>query len=526
MRIQLFDVDEMINLNKLKEISSPVLFERGGVPHPQGLVSNEIFGVNMRSRKETFAYIDLHGYFFNPHIYLVLKRLFRNIEKIVSGEQFYTISDEGELIRDDENGQTGVKFLYDNWDKLKWKKSKGMRNERINLITKSKKEEIFMSKQLVIPAFYRDIASSDGGGGKTIELNNMYTKLIRLSSLLDTEGMFDFSFNSANYNLQNIIVEIYNYFKGKLTGKNGLFRKYLLGKNTDNCVRTVISAPTFHANRPEDMMVNFLHCAVPIAQVCVLCYPFIFRWVKNFFEQEVILNQFNKPIFSKDNENVEYAKLVKPETYFDDRFIEKAINRFIKNPESRFERIKLPVEGDKDVYMRFMGRYCDPKNPTAESTSVFYRDITWTDILFLAAVDVTKDKYAIATRYPILDYFGMFINKVRVSSTAQTVPVEINGTIYKWYPQIDPKLDHATVATLFIDTLQFSNSYLTGLDGDYDGDQMTLKILWTQEANKEAGVIMMQKTNVLNVNGSGMRSIEHEAIQTLYILTKDPKKAA
>ena len=47
MKVQLFDVDELVELNKLKEISSPVLFERGGVPHPQGLVSNEIFGVNM-----------------------------------------------------------------------------------------------------------------------------------------------------------------------------------------------------------------------------------------------------------------------------------------------------------------------------------------------------------------------------------------------------------------------------------------------------------------------------------------------
>ena len=526
MKIQLFDMDEFIDLNNLKEIYSPVLFERGGVPHPGGLVSNEIFGVNMKSRKETFAYIDLHGHFFNPHIYLVLKRVYRNVEKIVSGEYHYVISKDGELVHDEENGQTGIKFLYDNWDKIKWKKTRGMRNERINLLTKSKKNEIFMTKQLVIPAFYRDISSSESGGGKTIELNNMYTKLIRLSSLVDSENMFDFSFNNTNYSIQNIIVDIYNYFKDKLTGKNGLFRKYLLGKNTDHCVRTVISAPTYHSNRPTETMVNFFHCAVPISQACVLCYPFIFRWVKRFFEQEVILNKYNKPIYSKDYEDVEYLELNNPEAYFNDRYIEKAINRFIKNPESRFERIELPVKGNKKVYLRFMGRYHDRNNPKSDSSTIFYRDLTWTDILYMAAVDVTSDKYAVATRYPILDYFGIFINKVRISSTAEVMPVEINGQIYQWYPVIDTKLSHAEVATKFIDTLQFSNSYLVGLGGDYDGDQMTLKILWTQEANAEAERLMKQKTNILNVNGSSMRPIEHEAIHTLYILTKDPKKAA
>lgn len=526
MRVELFDVDELVDLNKLQEITSPVLFERGGVPHPKGLVSNEIFGINTKSRKETFAYINLHSHFFNPHVYLVIKRVYRNVEKIISGDQRCIIDKTtGELVCDD-NGETGIKFLYDNWEKIKWKRTKGMRNERIELLTKSKKEEIFMDKQLVIPAFYRDVSSSsDGGGGKTIELNNFYTKLIRLSSLLEDESLFDFSFNNANLNVQNIIVDIYNYFKSKLSGKSGLLRKYLMGKNTDHAIRSVISAPTYHTNRPEDTMIDFFHCAVPVSQVCVLCYPFIFRWVKQFFEQEIILNQYNKPIFSKKTEEVEYLPLDNPESYFDDRYIEKAINRFIKNPESRFERIELPLKDkSRHVYLRMMGRYHDVNNPNSESSSIFYRDLTWTDILFMASVDVTKDKHMVATRYPILDYFGIFINKVRVSSTIQTTPVEINGVIYKWYPIVDPTLDRETASTMFIDTFSFSNSYLVGLGGDYDGDQMTLKILWTQEANKEADEIMHKKTNILNVNGSNMRPVEKEIIHSLYIMTKKPKK--
>ena len=119
MKLGLFDTEEFIDINQLQEVTSAVLFQRGDVPHPDGLISNEIFGVTTKSRKETCAYIDLHGHFFHPHIYKALKRLFRNVEKIINGESYYRISPEGYLILDNENGETGIEFLYDNWEKIK-----------------------------------------------------------------------------------------------------------------------------------------------------------------------------------------------------------------------------------------------------------------------------------------------------------------------------------------------------------------------------------------------------------------------
>ena len=79
MKIDVFNIKDFIELNNLKEITSPIIFQRGNVPDPNGLLSNEIFGVDVRSRKSTYAYIDLHGHFFNPHIYKAFCRLWRNI---------------------------------------------------------------------------------------------------------------------------------------------------------------------------------------------------------------------------------------------------------------------------------------------------------------------------------------------------------------------------------------------------------------------------------------------------------------
>ena len=78
------------------------------------------------------------------------------------------------------------------------------------------------------------------------------------------------------------------------------------------------------------------------------------------------------------------------------------------------------------------------------------------------------------------------------------------------------------INTLHYDeSIRFSNSYLAGLDGDYDGDQITAKILWTQEANEECEQGMNSKSFFLNTNGKNMRTIDLEAIQTFYVLTKD-----
>lgn len=525
MRIDLFDMDEFIDLNKLKEVTSPVLFERGGTPNPDGLISNEIFGVSTKQRKETFAYIDLHGHFFHPHIYKIMKRVFRNVDKIINGEEYYSITKEGALVKDPDDGETGIDFLYNNWNKIKWSGNGGMSSERTNLISKSKKNEVFISKMVVIPAFYRDIHSAPKGkgGGEVPEIDNLYVKLIRMSSLLKDKDMFDFSFHTTNYNIQNTIVDAYNYFKDKLDKKKGLLRKYLLGKNVDYAVRTVISAPVYNTERPEDNIVDFRHAAVPISQICVMCYPFVVAWLKNFFERELIENKL-----VKWNINIETGdeldnglEIVNPEAFYSDTYIKKHIDKFISDPSSRYDKIEVPTNSTRERYLVFTGKLTNIK---AEQVGIVRRHLTWTDLLFMACSDITKDKHIMVTRYPILDNFGIFITKIRVASTLQTVPMNINGTIYKWYPVINLNMTKEQVGNNFIDTTRFSNSYLKGLDGDYDGDQVTSKILWTQEANEECEKVINSKKFVLSSRGSNMRAIDLEAIQTFYVLTKDPNK--
>lgn len=528
MKIDLFDFSEFIDINHLQEVTSAVLFQRGSVPHPKGLISNEIFGITTKSRKETFAYIDLHNNFFHPHIYKVLRRLFRNIDKIVNGESYYSINADGYLVLDDKNGETGIDFLYENWEKIKWKYADktGMRNERIDLITKTPKNHIFTHYMLVIPAFYRDIKPNQNGGGETDDINQLYGKIIRQSTLIRDRDMFDVQFHNSNYDIQNTLVDIYNYFKSKIEKKNGLIRKYLMGKNVDYCTRVVITAPNFHAERPEDMITDMQHAGIPISHICSLCFPFMMRWIKNFFEREIIDRQNSKLVYDPVKGTViNDVELETPEIYFNEKYFKKMIDGFIKDPESRFNKIEIPLKNGEKKYLAFAGRHVDISN-TADISPLVNRPLTWTDLLFMAAEEVVADKHTLITRYPLLDEFGIYIGRIRVISTTETCVMRVKDKVYPWYPVINLDTPLEQIGSEFIDSIQFSNSCLPGLDGDYDGDQITAKIPFTQEANEEIERYMKSKSYFINASGQNIRYVESEAIQTFYTMTKEPPKSA
>jgi hypothetical protein len=51
---------------------------------------------------------------------------------------------------------------------------------------------------------------------------------------------------------------------------------------------------------------------------------------------------------------------------------------------------------------------------------------------------------------------------------------------------------------------------------------MSIKGIFSQEANAECDQIVRSKANILDINASNVRKTENEAIQTLYTLTKRP----
>ncbi len=63
-------------------------------------------------------------------------------------------------------------------------------------------------------------------------------------------------------------------------------------------------------------------------------------------------------------------------------------------------------------------------------------------------------------------YTNQIVTEVTVSSTKETEPMIINNTYYEYYPKIREEDIGKDTSNSFIDTLRFSNLYLSGIGGD------------------------------------------------------------
>lgn len=535
MQVWLLHYEKFINVNGLSEVTNPIMFDAGNVPTSDGLFSTEIFGVSTKQRKGTFAYIDLKDKFLAPKIYILLKRLNRNFESVIYGSKKFSIVN-GELVPD-ENGGTGLRWLYNNWESISFKKNYSrQRGERIDVLTSNKKDLLFTDKFCVIPAFYRDVNLQGSDDNPRIpEINDMYSKIIRNVKAIQDANNLDFVTLSLSGKVQELMVDVYNTLKEKIEGKSGYFRKFLMGKSIDYGSRVVITAAPYTSNREEDQDVNFYYTGVPLSHVCSELTPFIIFWVKQWFKNNVE-NQKNAYMCQTIDGKMVPVKLNHPEAFFNDDYIEKHLYQFVKNPYTRFDIIKLPIDevelkekNVKNAAIALEGIRLDsndlssiPENPTDEDIKKgvrVRRYMTWTDIFYMAAIDVSSNKHVWVTRYPTLDYFGTYVTRISVLSTRNTVPMLVNGRLYKRYPDIDLTATNRDMDAIFRDTFNVCALYLPGLGGDHDGDQITGKCVFSEESNDEAERILTSKLNLLTIEGIGIRRIGNEGTQTLFSMT-------
>ena len=96
----------------------------------------------------------------------------------------------------------------------------------------------------------------------------------------------------------------------------------------------------------------------------------------------------------------------------------------------------------------------------------------------------------------------------------------VGNQYYPKYPKIRQEDLGKDTSNMFIDTLNISNLFLAGIGGDYDGDQVTVKMIYSEEANEELMKIIDSRRNLLGLDGKGVRESDKEAIQAMYSLTR------
>lgn len=476
LKLEIIDANKFIKANDCKQITNPITFVRNGYPSDDGLLSNIIFGITKEDRAGTFAYIDLGGTFIDPSCYKVWSRMDSRIKEIVHQTKKYILDDSGELIENDK-GKTGIKFLKDNFDKIKFRTTESIKRDLKIKYLKSNKDRMFINKYIVIPAYYRD--SNNSGKNQGVgAINKIYVSLLLAVNSLKSTRDFGFDDTGAiEGRIQEILVTIYDWFVGNtnasikeegtgMSKKKGIIRRANMSKTTDYSSRLVLSAPDMKVECVDDLMVNLEQSALPLAATIADFYPYIVFNIKKFFENE--FGTVSKYPVMGENGELTYYTPKDPLIEFSEERIKKELKRFVHGFSNRFIPIEVPLEDGpkgKKYYMKFKGRKSDELN----DQNLINRKLTWVDVFYQAAVEATRDKVIFITRFPIDSYFNQYPTKLVVSSTKETEQVYIDGHFYPFYPKIREDQIGKDTSKLFVDTMMISNLFLKAIGGDYDG---------------------------------------------------------
>lgn len=411
-----FEIEQLqqtrfIKVNDLKQITNPVMFNAGNGPSSDGLLSNEIFGITKDERSGIFAYIDLNEKFIEPYFYKIWLKIDKNLRAVVYETDYFKIDSNGHLVQDD-NGETGINFLIKNIDKIKFKNTK--KDSLLNVLMKNK-NDLFTDNFIVIPPFFRDVNTNSGGRVGVGEINKLYVNLMNSVKSLSDSNDYGLSMaGGVRGRIQDIMLEIYNWFTigesvvgGEHTGA-GIFKKFgvmhrsTMSKTTDYGVRLVLSSQKINVNSKRDLMVNMDYSAIPLSATCVIAYPYMIYQLRQFFNNE-FGGQSTYSYIDKDG-NLKQLELENPQIEFSDDRFDKEMNEYIHGYSNRFKAVKIPNKEGKNINLRFKGYSItedEYKNGKRESETMVERDLTWVDILYIAACEATEDKMVLITRYPV-----------------------------------------------------------------------------------------------------------------------------
>lgn len=559
MKIDLFDINEFIRVNKCPEVTNPSAFNADKTFTTDGLFSHELFGLSEYERKTTFGYIKLPKHYIHPAVFTILNTRMGNLKKIISGELRAKVDSRGNIIyvkEDDpdfDKAETGIDFFYNNFEKIKWtvKNIGDMDSEedveeidsldkrtRIKFLRSLKKEEFFVDKWLVLPPFYRDVNPEKSSMGDYI--NKLYKELIIRSQSMMNIGSFDLFGVANDYKIQLLLYDIYQECIKPLTGKsvdqknprvrtgspkNSLLRQNILGKTIDYSAGNVIIANDIaKANRFEDMQIKYGYCGFPLITAMTCFYPFVLNELVHLLETFIREQEAYNP------------KIKKIDTkQYDVKRAEKLIKLFIRTPDKRSEPITyeyIDHEGKKregNIYLVF-GRDKDFKD-------YFISKVTYLHLMYFATKSAVKDKHAYVTRHPVTNFQNIFPAKVKVLTTERTQKIWIKlrpdspnnqADYYEDFPLFrvtepgekikpDSKYD-------LTDAFVPGNLWLDALNGDFDGDMLYIKGLFSKEANEEADRLINSKAQLLGADGKPSRTILSKGgdqVICLYELTKE-----
>ena len=247
--IKVIDPVKYIRDNKLEgPVTSSQIFSGGTFNfHPKGLMSEEIFGLEGSvDRRKAMSWMELNCNIIHPVLYdIIAKRIERRIPVMLSGEKTFDIGPDGEFVDppEGEEGEIdGITSFIQNIKRFKFRNPEGQRGKTIGVFYENiENGTFFMNKLLLISPDYRPVEVREVGRTEVVahEMTKLYRRIMDLSNQL--KSVSGAVFDVLSYQMQLLIMQVFELVKLRTSKKQGMIRRMMLGKRVDFSGRAVIA---------------------------------------------------------------------------------------------------------------------------------------------------------------------------------------------------------------------------------------------------------------------------------------------
>lgn len=461
---------------------------------PNGLFSTEIFGkVGEEKRNRLFSYIDLKITVFHPVIFKALHELKHIYSGIILGREYAIWNDE---IKDFEKstfleGQTGFHFFAQHFEKIVFaeRKSAG-REHNIKLVEKYKKD-CLVDKLVVMPAGLRDYEFDENGQPTEGEINTKYRKMLSLSNLVAdpaAKAQPD-AIDGIRAQIQVTFNEIYEYFTGLLEGKRKLIQGKVVTRKIFNTTRNVATSLSNTVNTLDSpQLVDQNSTVVGLYQYLKSIVPVAVHQLKIGFLSKVFVGS-NSPAYLVNKKTLKKEMVNIDPSDYDRWMTSEGLRLVITNyGEEDLRHTFLEVE---DHYLGLI--YLGPDNTFAlfqdiddlpkERSRKDVRPITFSELLYASVYEHANEMTGLVTRYPVTGYGSIYPCNIYLKSTVKgQVREELTDSFEKTGKKA---IEFPIYQERFVNSMSPSISHLKRLGLDYDGDTVSLAILFTDDAKAE-----------------------------------------
>ena len=503
------------DLLRLGQVKDPQIFDNQSNFHPDGLFSTVIFGaVGSEHRSRMFGVIDLKTQVLHPLVYHAIINLKSFYKLVAEGKQtaLWDAKTKEFVKSYSPEASTGYTFFLSHVHEFDFQKNDSdKRNFLIEIFEKSLKEDSYLLQHvLVLPAGLRDYTIDVNGKPQEDEINAFYRKLMSHSAIIDpvsakkAPALYDNSYAS----LQNTLLELFEFIKSLLEGKNKLVLGKWLSRKIFNSTRNVLSSNVERAQHIKDpTRLGFNECAAGLHQFARAAVPKSTYEIKTKYIAQIFPDQSGVAYLTNaktwKKEEVLNSHIQKDHDLWTssdglDKVIASLGNLYSRNEPvtlNRGRHLLGLVYRDNKHFKFFQDIDELPEGFSRENVSA----VSLAEFIYMSIYELSGKFPGFVTRYPIIGFGGIYPAFVKLFTTVNAQALEELEA--DWQPSGKIASSFPLKDSDYFNTTTVHPSHLGALGGDHDGDTISLTMVLTDEATDEITSYLGRKEYYINDNG-------------------------